>query len=106
MSPLVKLAAAVLPTLLCAATVLAAAPAQKILLLTGQSNKYHDWIKSYPLVKSYLQETGLFAVDVAITPGQGADMSGFAPKFSDYAAVVMIYEGSEWPAATKTAFVN
>jgi hypothetical protein len=93
-------------TILFAATTLVAAPMHKIMLLTGQSSKYHDWLKSYPLVKIYLEQTGLFTVDVVLTPTQGADMSGFKPKFSNYAAVVMIYEGDEWPAATKVAFVD
>lgn len=84
----------------------ASAPARKVMLLTGQSNRYHDWTKSSPLVKKYLEETGLFSVDVVTTPPQGADMSGFQPKFSDYAAIVMIYEGAEWPDATKKAFVD
>ncbi len=90
------------------ATTLLAAPMSKpkVMLLTGQSSKYHDWLKSYPLVKTYLEQTGLFTVDVVLTPTQGADMSGFSPKFSNYAAVVMIYEGDEWPAATKSAFVD
>ena len=89
--------------LACAASALAA-PMHRILLLTGQSNPYHDWLKSYPLVKAHLERTGLFKVDVAITPGRGADFSGFAPRFADYKAVVMVYEGDEWPDATKAAF--
>ncbi len=84
----------------------AAAPMQKVMLLTGQSSKYHDWTKSAPLVKTYLDQIGLFTVDVVTTPAMGADMSGFAPKFSDYKAVVMVYEGAEFPAATKKAFVD
>lgn len=81
------------------ATTLLAAPMSKpkVMLLTGQSSKYHDWLKSYPLVKSYLEQTGLFTVDVVLTPTQGADMSGFRPKFTDYAAVVMIYEAMNGP---------
>jgi hypothetical protein len=85
---------------------LRAAPAIKVMLLTGQSSKYHDWTRSSPLVKTYLEQTGLFAVDVVTTPPAGADMAGFQPVFSNYAAVVMIYEGAEWPAATKQAFVD
>lgn len=81
-------------------------PAHKLLLITGQSNPYHDWSKSAPLVKTYLEQTGLFSVDVATTPERGADMSGFKPNFADYAAVVMVYEGDEWPATTKQAFVD
>ncbi len=83
-----------------------AAPLHKIMLLTGQSNQYHDWTRSSPLVKTYLEQTGLFKVDVVTTPPAGADMAGFAPKFSDYAAIVIVYEGAEWPATTKAAFVN
>ena len=92
--------------LLCTAPALSAAPLHKIMLLTGQSNKYHDWTKCAPLVKGYLEQTGLFTVDMVVTPPAGADMSGFNPKFSDYEAVVVVYEGAEWPAATKQAFVD
>lgn len=88
-----------------AGAALAATPL-KVMLLTGQSNPYHDWTKSSPLVKTQLEQTGLFTVDVVTSPAKGADMSGFAPKFKDYAAVVMIYEGAEWPEATKAAFVD
>ena len=87
-------------------TALSAAPLHKIMLLTGQSSKYHDWTRSAPPVKTYLDQTGLFAVDVVITPPAGAGMAGFAPKFSDYAAIVIVYEGAEWPATTKAAFVD
>ncbi len=84
----------------------ASQPMQKLLLITGQSNKYHDWTKSAPLVKQYLEDTKLFTVDVATTPPMGSDMSPFKPDFKPYAAVVVVYEGDEWPAETKTAFVD
>lgn len=104
-SPLLKSLAL---ALLCGGTLFAAtAPSKiKVMLLTGQSNRFHDWTKSSPLVQRALEETGLFAVDLVTSPTRGADMAGFAPKFSDYAAVVMIYEGDEWPDATKQAFVD
>jgi type 1 glutamine amidotransferase len=89
---------------LLAAPLMNAAPAHKVMLLTGQSSKYHDWTKSSPLVKEQLESTGLFTVDVVTTPARGADMSGFAPDFRAYAAVVVIYEGDDWPAATREAF--
>ncbi len=104
-SSLLKSAALLL--LGCTGPFLVASPVMhKILLITGQSNPYHDWTKSSPLVKKYLEETGLFTVDVATTPRRGADMSGFRPDFKPYAAVVVVYEGDEWPAATKAAFVD
>jgi type 1 glutamine amidotransferase len=81
-------------------------PAHKLLLITGQSNQYHDWSKSAPLVKTYLEETGLFTVEVATTPPRGADMSRFNPDFAPYAAVVVVYEGDEWSDETKKTFVD
>ncbi len=105
-SSLCKSATLLVSTLALAGGLFAAAAPLKVMLLTGQSNRYHDWTKSSPLVKTYLEQTGRFTVDLVTTPPHGADMSGFAPKFSDYAAVVMIYEGDEWPDATKQAFVD
>lgn len=91
----------------CAAGALAvSAKPLKVMLLTGQSNQYHDWTKSTPAVKQALDQTGLFAVDVVTSPAQGADMAGFKPDFAPYAAVVVVYEGAEWPDATKQAFVE
>jgi type 1 glutamine amidotransferase len=84
---------------------LAAAPL-RVMLLTGESNRYHDWTKSSPLVKAYLDQTGLFAVDVVTAPPKGVETSDFNPKFSNYAVVVMDYETMDWPAATKAAFAD
>ncbi|HYC73054.1 MAG TPA: ThuA domain-containing protein [Opitutaceae bacterium] len=89
-----------------AAVSLAMAQPHKLMLLTGQSSKYHDWTKTAPLVKGYLEQTGLFSVDVVTSPPVGADMAGFRPDFSPYKAVVAVYEGAEWPAETKQAFVD
>ncbi|MEO6567670.1 MAG: ThuA domain-containing protein [Opitutaceae bacterium] len=90
--------------LLFASSSFAAAPI-KVMLLTGQSNPYHDWTKSSPLVKIYLEQTGLFAVEVVTAPAKDVEKSDFNPKFSDYAVVVMDYETMDWPEASKTAFV-
>jgi uncharacterized protein len=84
---------------------LAAAPI-KVMLLTGESTRYHDWTKSSPLLKSYLEQTGLFAVDVVVAPAKDVATSDFKPKFSDYALIVLDYETSDWPEATKQAFVD
>src|SRR5476651_1518669 len=84
----------------------ASAAPLRVMLLTGESNRFHDWTKSSPLVKTYLEQTGLFSVDVVTAPPKGVELSDFNPKFSDYAAVVMDYETMDWPAATKAAFVD
>src|SRR5215208_7806820 len=77
-------------------------PAQtpiKVLLITGQSNRYHNWEVSSPIVKRQLEEGGRFAVSLKTTPPKGTtpnqDMSSFAPAFSDYQVVVLDYEGFE-----------
>ena len=82
----------------------------KILLITGQSNRYHNWEVSSPIVKRQLEESGRFVVTVATTPPKGSapnqDMSSFAPTFSDYQAVVLDYEGFEFAPPVKQAFVD
>jgi HEAT repeat protein len=78
----------------------------KAMLLTGQSGDWHPWRVSSPILKRYLEETGLFAVDVAMTPAKGGDMQTFKPNFSDYDVVVMDYEGDYWSESTQTAFVE
>lgn len=85
-----------------------AAPASKIkvMLLTGQCSKYHNWAVSSVVLKRELEEAGCFAVTSVLTPPPGSDMSGFHPNFKDYAVVVMDYEGDEWPEATKQAFAE
>ena len=74
----------------------------KALIVDGQNN--HNWKGTTPVLKQLLEETGLFTVDVATTPGQGQRMDGFAPEFARYDVVVSNYTGDEWPAATKAAF--
>lgn len=88
-------------------------PAQtpiKVLLITGQSNRYHNWEVSSPIVRRWLEESRRFAVTVATTPPKGTtpnqDMSSFAPRFSDYQAVVLDYEGFEFAPPVKQAFVE
>jgi uncharacterized protein len=78
----------------------------RIMLLTGQSSIYHDWQKSSPIIERILDETGLFHVDTVTTPAVGESMAGFAPAWSDYAAVVMDYDGDAWPKATEQSFAD
>ncbi|HIJ70442.1 MAG TPA: hypothetical protein HPP87_03660 [Planctomycetes bacterium] len=76
------------------------------MLLTGQSAEWHPWRVSSPVLKRYLEETGLFEVDYAKTPQKGGDMEKFRPNFSDYDVVVIDYEGDIWSESTKKAFVE
>lgn len=73
----------------------------KVLIVDGQNN--HDWKTTTPVLKKYLEETGLFTVDVATTP-PGPDVSSFNPKFDDYAVVVSNYNGAPWSTVAQAAF--
>ena len=62
----------------------------KALIVTGQSN--HNWRLSTPIVMSILKDTGLFDVDIAISPDEGGDgynMEDFKPDFAAYDVVVL-----------------
>jgi hypothetical protein len=76
----------------------------RTLIITGQNN--HNWKASSPVLKTILDETGLFMADIAITPEKGGDMTKFNPDFSRYKLVVLDYNGDSWSEKTKTAFVN
>jgi type 1 glutamine amidotransferase len=78
----------------------------KVMLLTGQSNQYHNWAVSSVAIKRMLEQAGKFEVTVVTSPAKGQDMSGFKPTFAGFGAVVMDYEGDEWPAETKQAFTD
>jgi hypothetical protein len=100
--------ALLLPILAFAALVVSPAAQSRItvMILTGQCNPYHNWAVSSAAIKRVLDETRKFDVTVVTTPAKGQDMSGFRPTFAGYGAVVMDYEGDEWPEPTKQAFVE
>ena len=76
----------------------------KTLVVTGQNN--HEWKVSHVAIKQILENSGLFTVDIAVSPGQGEDMSTFKPNFSAYKLVVLDYNGDRWPAETDQAFLD
>ncbi|MBI3693953.1 MAG: ThuA domain-containing protein [Acidobacteria bacterium] len=88
--------------LLLLAPVQAAERPLKALIIDGQNN--HKWQETTPVLKKLLEETGLFAVDVATSPPKGSELSGFLPKFAGYAVVVSNYNGESWSPAAREAF--
>jgi type 1 glutamine amidotransferase len=76
----------------------------KTLVVTGQNN--HNWQVSSVVIERILENSGLFAVDVAVSPPQGGDMEKFAPEFGEYRLVVLDYNGDEWSESTKAAFLE
>jgi len=100
-----------LAVLLSCATILAltnsakAADPIRVMILDGQSGgTYHDWSHVTPGLQKELQEAGLFQVDVVTAPPSNGDFSGFHPDFSKYRAIVLNYDGPDWPADLKASF--
>lgn len=74
----------------------------KALIVDGQNN-HGNWPETTQMMKSYLEESGLFQVDIARTAPQGID-ANFAPKFAEYKVVISNYNGANWPEATQKSF--
>jgi type 1 glutamine amidotransferase len=85
-------------------TTIASAEPLKALIVDGQNN-HGVWPTTTKMMKKYLEETGLFTVDVATTAPKGTDEK-FKPDFKKYAVVISNYNGDAWPEETKMAFVN
>lgn len=81
-----------------------AADKMPALIVDGQNN-HGVWPKTTQMMKSYLEETGLFTVDIATTAPSGTDPD-FQPDFAKYKVVVSNYNGAAWPEATQKAFAD
>jgi type 1 glutamine amidotransferase len=76
----------------------------KALIVDGQNN--HDWKGTTPVLKRLLEQTGLFTVAVATSPGPKEPMDSFKPDFAKYDVVVSNYNGDDWPKETQKALVD
>jgi hypothetical protein len=75
----------------------------KTLIITGQGEEQLEWMTRSTAVKTILDDAGLFATRILVTPPEGEDLSGFSPNFSKYDLVIIDYEGDAWPEKTKDA---
>ena len=75
----------------------------KVLIIDGQNN-HRNMAEASIAMKQYLEETGLFQVDIISTPPKGGNMEEFQPKFTDYKVLIMNYNGDSWSEKTKTEF--
>ncbi len=73
-------------------------------IITGQNN--HNWPVSHQALRLTLENSGLFTVDVAVSPAAGEDMSSFSVDFDAYSFVVLDYNGDPWPEAMREAFLE
>src|SRR4051794_39377766 len=99
-----KLTASVFFGLLAAFGINVSAATIPVLIVDGQNN--HDFRATTPHLKKVLEETGLFSVDVATSPGKGGDMSTFRPDFKRYRVIVSNYNGEPWSKETEEALVS
>jgi len=74
----------------------------KALVVTGQNN--HNWSLSSKNLKTILETTSLFDVEMAVSPEGGGDMTAFHPAFAKYQVVVLDYNGEAWPEETQRDF--
>ncbi|MDN3688877.1 ThuA domain-containing protein [Cyclobacterium jeungdonense] len=78
----------------------------KVLIIDGQ-NDHKVWQQTTQMMREYLEETGLFSVEVATNPpSEGGALDSFIPDFSEYEVVLSNYNGYSWPENVKTAFEN
>lgn len=76
------------------------------MLLTGRSNKYHNWKGNSAAIEKHLLSAGIFELEKVVTTPTGESLEGFAPNWSAYEVIVLDYEGEEWPEETKASFVE
>jgi len=76
----------------------------KALIISGQNN--HNWPVSHLAIKEILDNSKMFATDIALTPPAGGNMNSFNPQFDKYDVVVLDYNGDRWSATTDSAFLD
>lgn len=95
-------------TRLPASIVLAEPETLKILIIDGQNN--HNWRATTPILRSFLEKSERFRVDVVTTPSDKnaspKAWNQFDPDFSKYDVVLSNYNGSDWPDTVQKSFVT
>ena len=76
----------------------------KTLIITGQNN--HNWQVSHVVIQQILENSGLFYVDLAISPEKDGEMTDFVIDFSPYDLVVLDYNGNAWSDEVKSEFLK
>lgn len=79
----------------------------KVLLLSGQNN--HSWQRTTPLIEDILKESGLFTVELSITPPPEAAKEvwdTWRPVFAEYDVIVNNYFGDTWPQPVQDSFLS
>ncbi len=84
-----------------------------VLIVDGINN--HDWVAGTAAIKSILESTGRFSVDVSTTPPAGASADAWdqwRPVFSPYRAIINNFNGGHlkdgirWPGRVEAALTD
>jgi type 1 glutamine amidotransferase len=79
----------------------------KVMIIGGQNN--HNWKKSTPYMKDLIDRDKRFDATVNNAPEKDAEPAAWdawQPKFGDYDAIVLDYNGKMWPDRVKQDFVD
>lgn len=76
----------------------------RAVIITGQNN--HNWPVSSEALRLTLAQSGLFDVDMAVSPAAGEPMDSFRVDFSRYEVVVLDYNGDPWSPEMQQAFLD
>ena len=82
-------------------------PKSKVLLLSGQND--HDWRRTTPLIEDILKESGLFEVELSVSPPSEADpevWDTWRPEFFRYDVILHNYFGDSWPEPVQRRFLS
>lgn len=78
----------------------------KVMLLTGQTDKFHCWKVTSLHLKAILDYYEIFETDVVLIPQEREALENFSPVFSDYDVLVLNQNCTYWPEHTQQAFVE
>ena len=76
----------------------------KVMLLTGQTDKAHNWQVTSSYLKATLDDQRIFETDIVLFPSSVEALNQFLPDFSKYEVIVLDLNIPEWPEKVKNAF--
>lgn len=74
------------------------------MLLTGQTDKSHNWQVTSSYLKATLDHQSIFETEIVLFPSSVEALNQFLPDFSKYEVIVLDLNIPEWPEKVKIAF--
>lgn len=76
----------------------------KVMLLTGKTDKYHNWEVTSSYLEAIIEQQEIFKMDVVLIPEDQKEFEEFVPNFSKYDVVVLNINMPDWNDKAKTEF--